>query len=174
MGMRRTVVLHTGSAALALLMLGVAALLWTQHEAQALQPCRTNFCIDKTADPSTVRVGEQITFTITQRCFFGVRCSSGELEDTLPSGLSIDSVDVHAPLDPGYRCTTSGNIVTCPGPRYFTPNDPWVLTIVARTTQCGTFTNTASVFSTSASVTYTVEGCSPTLPTTKAQCKKGG
>ena len=173
MGMRRTLVLST-SAALAMLLLGVAALLWTQQEAQALPPCRTDFCLDKTADPSTVSVGEQITFTITERCSFGFRCNSANLVDTLPSGVSIDSVDVHAPLDPGYRCTTTGNTVTCPAPREFNPNEPWVLTIVATTAQCGTFTNTASVFSTLASATYRVEGCPPTLPTTKAQCKKGG
>jgi hypothetical protein len=49
-----------------------------------------------------------------------------------------------------------------------------VLTIVATTAQCGTFTNTAIGFTTSGSATYKVEGCPPQLPTTKEQCKKGG
>jgi hypothetical protein len=49
-----------------------------------------------------------------------------------------------------------------------------VLTIVATPTECGTFTNTADADPSTASVTFTVVGCQPSPPPTKAQCKKGG
>jgi hypothetical protein len=51
-----------------------------------------------------------------------------------------------------------------------------VATIEVIPTQCGTFTNTASIghLDLSVSETFTVEGCVPTVPTTKAQCKNGG
>ena len=144
-------------------------------------PCTSQFCIDKTATPSTVSVGEQITFTITQRCPASEQgCMDGlsiPLVDTLPpdAGFTVDSVDAVGPsLPPDYQCTTSGNTVTCPGGRLFTPTQPFVLTIVATPTGCGTFTNTASAGSSTGSVTFTVEGCVPTTPTTKEQCKKGG
>jgi uncharacterized repeat protein (TIGR01451 family) len=68
----------------------------------ARRVCNTNSCIDKTADADTVEVGEQITFTITQRCP-NVTVSFNsfvDLVDTLPSGLSIDSVDANAPFQP--------------------------------------------------------------------------
>jgi hypothetical protein len=49
---------------------------------------------------------------------------------------------------------------------------PFVATIEVIPTQCGTFTNTASMaFGLSVSETFTVVGC---VPTTKAQCKNGG
>jgi uncharacterized repeat protein (TIGR01451 family) len=171
MDMRRTVVL-SASAALAVLLLGVAALLWAQ-QAQAQEPCNFDFCVDKTADKSTVRVGEQITFTITERCFGieGVACGNpNSLVDTLPSGLTDVTVE---DSDPTIQCTTSGNTVTCPGGRVFTPAQPFTLTIVATTTECGPFTNTAGNSISTGTATFTVEGC-PTLPTTKEECKKGG
>ena len=166
MDMRRTVVL-SASAALAVLLLGVAALLLWTPQAQAQEiPCNNNLCIDKTADKSTVEVGQPITFTITERCIFGRACvDSDPLVDQLPSGLTVDSVS---------RCGTSGNTVTCDGPRFIEQVAPFQLIIVATTTECGTFTNTASAGENSGSATYTVEGCPPPLPTTKAQCKKGG
>jgi len=169
MDMRRTVVLSS-SGALAVLLLGVAALLlWTQQEAQAQEPCNTNLCIDKTADQSTVEVGQPITFTITQRCPQARACvDPNPLVDQLPSGLTIDSVD-----RPGF-CPTSGNTVTCGGGRFVEQASPFRLIIVATTTECGTFTNTASAGENSGSATYTVEGCPPPLPTMKEQCKKGG
>lgn len=138
----------------------------------ARRVCNTNFCIDKTADADTVEVGEQITFTITQRCpNVTVSCNSFvDLVDTLPSGLSIDSVDANAPFQPDYQCTTSGNTVTCPGGRSFDPDQSFTLTIVATTTECGTFTNTASSGSASGEVTFRVS-C---LPATKEQCQNGG
>jgi len=177
MDMRRTVVL-SASAALAVFLVGVAMLLWTQ-QAQAEEACAEHFpvCLDKTATPSTVEVGEQITFTITERCF-GEGCVVGiaDLVDTLPSGLTVESV-VHAgALQPaGYECTRSENTVTCPSPRFITFEQPFTLTIVATTTECGSFTNTVSdpLFS-SVEATFTVVGCPPSLPMTKAECKNGG
>ena len=175
--MRRTVVL-SASAALAVLLLGVAALLWAQQaQAQSVPepPCTTSFCIDKTADQSTVTLGEPITFTITQRCVGQGTCVDGrDIVDELPSGLSIISVDANDSDDPDYQCTTSGNTVTCAQSRFFTETQPFTLTIVATTTECGTFTNTASNGAGAGSVAFTVEGCPPPLPTTKAQCKNGG
>jgi hypothetical protein len=167
MDMRRTVVL-SASTALAVLLFCVAALLWTQQEAQAQEePCSQAFCIDKSATPSTVRVGEQITFTITERCAVGGSCEGlAPLVDTLPSGLTGVTVEGS---DPSVECSLSGNTVTC-GHRFFSGAQPFTLTIVATTTECGTFTNTAGNTVFTESVTYTVN-C---LPTTKAQCKKGG
>src|SRR5215203_5051297 len=79
MDVRRTVVL-SASAALAVLLFGAAALLWTQ-QAQAEEACTdpnlgTVRCLDKTADADTVEVGQQITFTITERCL-GEACTVG-------------------------------------------------------------------------------------------------
>jgi len=177
MDMRRTIVL-SASAALAALLFCAAALLWTQ-QAQAQEACDISgtACLDKTADRSTVEVGEQITFTITERCTFE-GCEGGfgsPLVDTLPSGLTVDSVVAAGPLLPaGYECTTSENTVTCPNPRFVTLEQPFTLTIVATPTECGSFTNTASDTLFTVEATFTVEGCPPTLPTTKAQCKNGG
>ena len=150
-----------------------------------------DFCIDKTANPGTVSVGEPITFTITQRCPNSVGCIYGgatPLVDALPpdagfTDVSVDAVGASQPPDydavgPSlpldYQCTTSGNTVTCPGEHYFTATQPFVLTIVATPTECGTFTNTASADPSTASVTFTVVGCQPSPPTTKDRCKKGG
>ena len=111
MDMRRTVVL-SALAAVAVLLVGVAALLWTQPS-QAQEPCTIDLCIDKTANPNTVKVGQQITFTIRERCFTEEFCTSViPIVDVLPSGLTIVSVDDN---QPDYQCSTSGNTVTCPG-----------------------------------------------------------
>jgi Domain of unknown function DUF11 len=161
------------AAAVAMLVVSGAMLFGMGKPAQAQEPCTTDFCLDKTADPSTVTVGQQITFTITERCPQSGLCDnfSFPLVDTLPSGLSIDRVDANAPIQPDYQCTTSGNTVTCPPERFFYPTQPFALTIVATTTECGSFTNTASNGVVTVEAPFMVEGC---LPTTKAQCKKGG
>jgi len=181
MNMRRTVVL-SASAALAVLLFGAAALLWTQ-QAQAEEFCveESRVCLDKMASASTVEVGEQITFTIRERCLGeGRTCGFGSpLVDTLPSGLTVDSVVPEGPLQPSdYQCSTSVNTVTCPAPRFATSEQPFTLTIVATTTECGTFTNTASNSSSTVESTvestFTVVGCPPSLPMTKAECKNGG
>jgi uncharacterized repeat protein (TIGR01451 family) len=164
------------AALLAMLVVSGAMLFGMGKPAQAQSvpepPCTSNFCIDKTANHSTVEVGQQITFTITQRCVVPGTCvDTRPIVDEVPSGLSIVSVDANDFDDPDYQCTTSGNTVTCSAIRFFTITQPFTLTIVATTTECGTFTNTASG---GGSVTFTVEGCPPPLPTMKEQCKKGG
>ena len=135
---------------------------------QSEPPCNFNFCLDKRADKDTVTVGEQITFTITERCVAPTGCfDSSPLVDQLPSGLTVDSVD------PATLCSTSGNTVTC-GERSSSPTAPFTLTIVATPTECGSFTNTASHgggTSATATATFTVVGCPPP---TKEECKKGG
>ena len=125
------------------------------------------YCIDKTANPSTVTVGERITFTITDRCAINTCLAFGALVDELPSGLRIESVE---DSDPNFQCSTNVNTVTCPEVT-FTSTQPFTVTIVATTTKCDTFTNTASDGSRSGQASFTVEHC---VPTTKAQCKNGG
>lgn len=105
-------------------------------------------------------MGEPITFTITERCPLNAPgcLDLFPLVDQLPSGLTVESVD---PAE----CTESGNTVTCQGTRFFTPTEPFTLTIVAIPTECGSFTNTASHgggIPATAEATFTVEGCVPT------------
>jgi Domain of unknown function DUF11 len=132
------------------------------------------YCIDKTADPNPAIVGQPITFTITQRCPGSdqgcIALARDTIVDELPSGLTVESVDPAGCTTSGN--TTSGNTVTCAFNRFFTPTQPFTLTIVATPTKCGTFTNTASAPTVgfTAHVTFTVN-C---VPTTKADCKKGG
>jgi hypothetical protein len=110
------------------------------------------------------------TFTITQRCVTD-SCGDGvPLVDALPRGLTVVSVDDNGA---GSQCTTSENTVTC-GSREFTPTQPYTLTIVANTTECGTSTNTASAGVYSGSATYTVEGCPPTAPNDEGAVQEGG
>jgi hypothetical protein len=166
--MRRTIPLLS-TMTIAVLLVSVAALLWTQ-QAKAQEPCNFSFCLDKTADRSTVTVGEPITFTITERCIH-IECTVfPPLVDQLPSGLAVDRVD---DSQADIQCTTSVNTVTCPGRRISTPTQPFTLTIVATTTECGEFTNTASnsVDPDGAEAAFTVVRCPPP---TKEQCKNGG
>src|SRR5215210_192592 len=177
--MRRRPAAWVIAALLAMLAVGGVMLFGMGKPAQAQSvpepPCTTNFCIDKTANPSAAAVGQPITFTITQRCVLAGTCvDTRPIVDEVPFGLSIVSVDANDFDDPDYQCTTSGNTVTCSAQRFFTITQPFTLTIVATPTECGTFTNTASDGPDTGSVTFTVEGCPPPLPTTKAQCKKGG
>jgi hypothetical protein len=151
------------AALLAMLVVGGAMLFGMGKLAQAQDtppPCDIDFCVDKAATPTTVDVGEQITFTITERCVTPGGClDSSPLVDQLPSGLAVDSVeDSHDDI----QCTTSGNTVTCPGFRGMLPTVPFTLTIVATTTECGSFTNTASAALGTGSATFTVEGCAST------------
>jgi hypothetical protein len=131
------------AALLAMLVVGAVMMFGMGKPAQAQSvpepPCTTNFCLDKTATPSTVAVGEPITFTNTQRCPGNgeLGCLDGisiPLVDTLPpdARLTVVSVDAVEPsLPPGYQCTTSVNIVTCPGGRFFTETQAFTLTTVA-------------------------------------------
>src|SRR5918995_6194193 len=127
--MRRRLAALVIAAAVALLVVSGAMLFGMGKPAQAQSdpepPCNFQFCLDKTATPSIVTVGEPITFTITERCPGAPGCFDGTtLVDELPSGFTVDSVD------PAGICSTSGNTVTC-GLRSFGPNNPFTLTIVA-------------------------------------------
>jgi fimbrial isopeptide formation D2 family protein len=173
--MRRRQAALVVAALMAVLVVGGAMLFGVSRPAQAQSvpepPCTTDFCIDKTANPLTVAVGEQITFTITERCPETLGCGTTyPLSDTLPAGLTLVSAEAS---QADALCTASGNTVECTGLRTSNPTAPFTLTIVATATECGTFTNTASTVLSSGSVTFTVN-CPPPLPTTKAQCKKGG
>jgi uncharacterized repeat protein (TIGR01451 family) len=150
----------------------LAAALALSGVAQAQEPCDFVFCIDKTVDKDTVEVGQQITFTITQRCppANSFCFTNRNIVDVLPSGLTDVTVEDNYS---SVECSTTGNTVTCSGARSITQANPFTATIVATTTQCGTFTNTASDTVRTGQATFTVEGC-PTLPTTKDECKKGG
>jgi uncharacterized protein DUF11 len=134
------------------------------------------FCMEKTATPDPVTVGEPLTFTIRGFCAPGEGClqvSERGLEDILPAGLEFVSATATGPGDP--TCSQSAGTVTC-APFSFDNLSPFEATITVIPRECGTFTNTATdvLFDNSASETFTVEGCGPTLPTTKEECKKGG
>jgi len=176
--MRRTILLLS-TMTIAVLAVSGAMLFGMGKPAQAQEtppPCNTDLCVDKTASPSTVNVGDQITFTITQRCPEALVCIDVfPIVDTLPPEAELIVVSVED-SDRNIQCTTSGNTVTCQGPRTIFPSSPFTATIVATTTKCGTFINSAGSTATgltTGSATFTVEGC-PTTPLTKEQCKKGG
>jgi uncharacterized repeat protein (TIGR01451 family) len=130
-------------------------------------PCDQRFCLDKTADPNPVNVGQPITFTILQRCHGNVDLcfSSAHIVDNLPADAGLTNVSVQARFPA--RCTLSGNTVRCSGDRSFTPAAPFTWTIVATPTECGTFHNTVSTIGGSsnftATATFTVL-CRHTMP----------
>ena len=107
--MRRRLQAWVIAAAVALLVVSGALLFGTGKPAQAQSvpepPCGTEVadqgCIDKTATPGTVEVGDQITFTITQRCPGNAQgClyfASPPIVDTLPTGLTDVCSQPHAP-----------------------------------------------------------------------------
>jgi hypothetical protein len=165
----------------------VVGLLAFSTSARADVACVTEdvFCLEKTSSPDPVTVGEPLTFTIRGYCINEAGCvlvSAYEgLTDTLPAGLEFVSATATGYTEYGIpqpTCSESAGTVTCT-PVAFASNQPgqemdvpFVATIEVIPTQCGTFTNTASMaFGLSVSETFTVVGC---VPTTKAQCKNGG
>jgi hypothetical protein len=147
------------------------------------------FCLEKTASDDTVRVGEQLTFTIRGYCTSGLclLVDSSGMTDTLPAGLEFVSASATGYSGPDVgnlpqpTCSESAGTVTCAPVAYsFNPltgtEVPYVATIKVIPRQCGTFTNTASLISfvdsgQSVSETFTVVQCPPP---TKEECKKGG
>lgn len=141
------------------------------------------FCWEKTATPDPVKVGEPLTFTIRAFCTSpgggGCGLSSPQgLTDTLPAGVEFVSASATGYLPA--TCSEIAGTVRCDPLSFFKASDgtevPFVATIEVIPTQCGTFTNTATApgfsdYLPPVSETFTVEGC---VPTTKAQCKKGG
>ena len=160
----------------------VVGLLAFSTSASADVACVTGgVCLEKTAAPDPVTVGEPLTFTIRGYCEDGCLVLQGGLTDTLPAGLEFVSATATGYTEYGIpqpTCSESAGTVTCT-PVAFASNQPgqemdvpFVATIEVIPTQCGTFTNTASMaFGLSVSETFTVVGC---VPTTKAQCKNGG
>jgi uncharacterized repeat protein (TIGR01451 family) len=146
------------------------------------------FCSEKTASADPVKVGEKLTFTIRGYCIPNINCARSApagMTDTLPEGLEFVSAsatgfsgpELGNPPQP--TCSESEGTVTCaPVAFFFNPQDgtavPFVATIEVIPRECGTFTNTADVAGQLVSETFTVEGCGPTVPMTKEQCKKGG
>jgi len=189
---RRLLVLSaTLTAALAV---GLLAFATSAHADVACGPSG-HFCLEKTATPDPVEVGETLTFTITGFCTTGncERRSSLGLTDTLPEGVEFVSATATGyggtelfPI-PQPTCSESAGTVTCAPVNFrFDEEDgteiPFVATIEVIPTQCGTFTNTASYVlepedlpdpGDSVSATFTVE-CPPTFPTSEEQCKEGG
>jgi hypothetical protein len=168
----------------------VVGLLAFATSARADVDCQDIFCLEKTATRDPATVGEPLTFTITGYCTPDISCgrrSISGLTDTLPAGLEFVSATATgyggtelSPI-PQPTCSESAGTVTCtPVAFFFDTRDgtavPFEATIEVIPRQCGTFTNTASLpgFDQSVSETFTVEGCVPTPPATKAQCKKGG
>ena len=168
----------------------VVGLLAFSNSARADVACdlRGDVCLEKTATPDPATVGEPLTFTITGFCTTdncgAVSTTESGLTDTLPAGLefvSASATGYGGPIfgnQPQPTCSESAGTVTCTPVSYFFDTEagtevPFVATIEVIPTQCGTFTNTASLpdFPQSVSETFTVVGC---VPTTKAQCKNGG
>jgi uncharacterized repeat protein (TIGR01451 family) len=140
----------------------------------ACDPADPAFCMEKTVSSPSVKVGDTLTFTIRGFCAPGLSCAqTSGLADTLPAGLEFVSASATGPGDP--TCSHSAGTVTC-APFAFDNEASFEATVVVIPRKCGTFTNTATDvgFGNSASATFTVEGCVPTPPSDKADCKKGG
>lgn len=130
----------------------------------------TPTCLNNTASPNPVTVGQPLTFTITissppsGNCAQTNSCGGFEtLTDALPAGLTfVSASDTNCsgcvPAAPS--CFNSGNTVTCPAVLYAT-NNPATATIVATPTQCGNFINTATTSpgGGTASAPFSVTGC---------------
>jgi hypothetical protein len=171
---RRLLVLSATLAAV--MVVGVLGYATPSRADVACDPARPAFCMEKTATPDPVKVGEPLTFTIRGFCAPGFSCGHtglAPLTDTLPAGLEFVSASATGVLGEA-TCSESAGTVTC-APFTYDAAFPFEATIEVIPMQCGTFTNTATDVGLGSSVseTFTVEGCVP-LPTTKAQCKKGG
>jgi hypothetical protein len=168
---RRVLVLSaTLTAVMVVGLLGYA----TSSRADVFCTGTPGYCIEKTASADTVKVGETLTFTIRGFCTFtDCRQPAGEVRDILPEGLEFVSASATGNSNP--TCSESAGTVTC-APFTYSFAAPFEATIEVIPRECGTFTNTATdvTHNESASDTFTVEGCGPTVPTTKEECKKGG
>jgi hypothetical protein len=122
------------------------------------------FCLEKTANPNPVNVGEPLTFTIRAFCFAvpaNVPCDifpdmpfekGSTVTDTLPPNVRFVSASASGAFAP-VTCTESAGTVTCAPETYCkgrllgigcpegTEEIPYVETITVIPTQCGTFTN---------------------------------
>ena len=137
----------------------------------------TSHCLEKTATPDPVKVGETLTFTVRGYCTATINCFSSStpgMTDTLPAGLEFVSASATGLDDPTCTFSESNRTVTCAPLAYFFVRDgaevPFVATIKVIPRECGTFTNTASYVDEnspqSVSETFTVEGCPDTTDPT--------
>jgi len=174
---RRLLVLSATLAAV--MVVGVLGYATPSRADVACDPARLAFCMEKTATPDPVKVGEPLTFTIRGFCAPGFPCGHAglaPLTDTLPPEADLQFVSASATGVLGEAtCSESAGTVTC-APFAYDAAFPFEATIEVIPMQCGTFTNTATDVGLGSSVseTFTVEGCPPPLPTMKEQCKKGG
>jgi uncharacterized repeat protein (TIGR01451 family) len=97
-------------------------------------------CMSKTANPTTVKTGQQLTFTVTESNFTNVN-SPDAIVDNLPPNVQF----VSASQNPGGTCTNNAGTVTCPLANLLS-GGKLVATIVVTPTQTGTFTNNAHNF----------------------------
>ena len=171
----------------------------TRHmEDKVIGPITDFFCLEKTASPNPVNVGEPLTFTIRAFCFAEpafVPCTIGgaavfdsTVTDTLPPNVQFVSASASGAFAP-VTCGESAGTVTCNPETYCkgtlkgigcpegTGEIPYVETITVIPAHCGTFTNTVidSVQQSSlfvgggpVSATFTVNCPSPTAPPTAA------
>jgi hypothetical protein len=135
------------------------------------------FCMEKTATPDPVKVGQTLTFTIRGFCEEGILCdtfSEAGMRDTLPPDAGLEFVSASATGLGDPTCSESAGTVTC-APFAYQTFSPFEATIKVIPSECGSFTNTATDLGTgdSASETFAVEGC-PKVPDKKEECKKGG
>jgi hypothetical protein len=149
-------------------------------------PSSPTFCVEKTATPDPVKVGEPLTFTIREYCTATINCGgfrSAGMTDTLPEGLDFDSAsatgfsgpELGNPPQPTCTFSESDRTVTCSPVAFWFDQEgtdvPFVATIKVIPRECGTFINTANVAGQEVSETFTVVQCPPP---TKEECKKGG
>ncbi len=123
-------------------------------------------CLDKTASPNPVIVGQPLTFTITATNNTLALLSS-QVDDKLPASVDFESASgCSSTPPPGTPDGTVGCALA------IHPGGPDTETITVTPRQCGTFTNTATEpnFGLTASTDFTVVGCpTPTTPTTPTQ-----
>src|SRR5215208_838333 len=108
--------------------------------------CSGGYCIEKTATPDAVKVGETLTFTIRGSCTFA-DCAQGgttqAVRDTLPAAAGLEFVSASATGNSNPTCTfsESAGTVTCT-PYTYAFGAPFEATIEVIPRECGTFTNT--------------------------------
>jgi uncharacterized repeat protein (TIGR01451 family) len=177
-GSRHAKALLLGATLTAAMVVGLLAFA-TSARADVVCQDQEVYCLEQTATPDPVEVGEPLTFTIRAFCTNG-NCimNSPEigLTDTLPEGVefvSASATGYGGPLVgnlPQPTCSESGGTVTCAPVALINSavlglEVPFVATIEVIPKECGTFTNTANLpllFDQSVSQSFTVEGCVPT------------
>ena len=117
----------------------------------------------KSASPSTARVGELIAFIITLTNPTAAPIAGEVVTDTLPSSVTFSSAT--ATPAGATACTHSAGVVTCPLGT-IPAGGTGTVTILARATQVGSFTNTAAALGTEpASARFSVVAAEAEPPT---------